>query len=71
LNEYDIKENGCVLIIAAIEHIFVEDKLLQKDGWVKLESGEVVAINGLDGYALPQLQKRMEYARPNEIKKKS
>jgi hypothetical protein len=44
---------------------------LQKDGWVKLESGEVVAINGLDGYALPQLQKRMEYARPNEIKKKS
>ena len=71
LNEYEIKENGCVLIIAAIEHIFVEDKLLQKDGWVKLESGEVVAINGLDGYALPQLQKRMEYARPNEIKKKS
>ena len=71
LNEYDIKENGCVLIIAAIEHIFVEDKLLQKDGWVKLESGEVVAINGLDRYALPQLQKRMEYARPNEIKKKS
>ena len=53
LNESGIKENGCVLIIAAIEHIFVEDKLLQKDGWVKLESGEVVAINGLDGYALP------------------
>ena len=71
LNEYDIKENGCVLIIAAIEHIFVEDKLLQKDGWVKLESGDVVAINGLDGYALPKLQKRMEYARPNEIKNKS
>jgi flavin reductase (DIM6/NTAB) family NADH-FMN oxidoreductase RutF len=71
LNEYDIKENGCVLIIAAIEHIFVEDQLLQKDGWVKLESGKVVTINGIDGYALPQLQKRMEYARPNEIKKKS
>jgi flavin reductase (DIM6/NTAB) family NADH-FMN oxidoreductase RutF len=71
LNEYDIKENGCVLIIAAIEHVFVEDQLLQTDGWVKLESGEVVAINGLDGYALPQLQKRLEYARPKEIVKKS
>ena len=70
LNEYDIKENGCVLIIAAIEHIFVEDNLLQKDGWVKLESGEVITINGLDGYSLPKLQKRMEYARPNEINKK-
>lgn len=70
LNEYEIKENGCVLIIAAIEHVFVEDQLLQADGWVKLESGEVVAINGLDGYALPQLQKRLEYARPNDIIKK-
>lgn len=71
LNEYNIKENGCVLIIAAIEHIFVEEKLLQKDGWVKLELGKVVAINGLDGYALPELQKRLEYARPNKIRKKS
>ena len=70
LNEYNIKENGCVLIIAAIEHVFVDDQLLQEDGWVKLELGEVVAINGLDGYALPQLQKRLEYARPNEIVKK-
>jgi flavin reductase (DIM6/NTAB) family NADH-FMN oxidoreductase RutF len=70
LNEYNIKENGCVLIIAAIEHVFVDDQLLQEDGWVKLELGEVVAINGLDGYALPQLQKRLEYARPNEIIKK-
>lgn len=71
LNEYDIKENGCVIIIATIEHIFIKDKLLQKDGWVKLECGEVLAINGLDGYALPKLQKRMEYARPNEIKRKN
>jgi flavin reductase (DIM6/NTAB) family NADH-FMN oxidoreductase RutF len=70
LNEYNIKENGCVLIIAAIEHVFVDDQLLQEDGWVKLELGEVVAINGLNGYALPQLQKRLEYARPNEIVKK-
>lgn len=71
LNEYDIVENGCVLIIAAIEHVFIDDKLLQKDGWVKLESGEIVAINGLDGYTLPRLKKRLEYARPrpNEIKK--
>ncbi|MEK9603167.1 MAG: flavin reductase [Flavobacteriaceae bacterium] len=70
LNEYDIEENGCVLIIAAIEHIFVEDKLLQKDGWVKLESGGVVAINGLDGYTLPQLQKRLDYARPKSLNDK-
>jgi hypothetical protein len=69
LNEYEIEENGCVLIIAAIEHIFIEHKLLQDDGWVKLESGKVVAINGLDGYTLPELKQRLEYARPKEINK--
>ena len=51
-------------MVAAIEHIFVENQMLQDDGWVRLELGKVVAINGLDGYALPQLQKRLEYARP-------
>ncbi len=67
LNEYDIKENGCVLIVAAIEYIFVEDQLLKEDGWVKLEDGRVMTINGLDGYALPKLEKRLEYARPKAI----
>ena len=67
LNEYDIKENGCVFIVAAIEHIFVEDHIIEEDGWVRLEHGNVLTINGLDGYALPKLQKRLEYARPGEI----
>lgn len=67
LNEYDIIENGCVLIVAAIEHIFIENQLLKDDGWVKLEDGDVMTINGLDGYALPKLQKRLDYARPKTI----
>ena len=45
LNEYDIIENGCVLIVAAIEHIFIENHLLNDDGWVKLEDGDVMTIN--------------------------
>ena len=67
LNEYDIIENGCVLIVAAIEHIFIENQLLKDDGWVKLEDGDVMTINGLDGYALPKLHKRLDYARPKTI----
>ena len=67
LNEYDIIENGCVLIVAAIEHIFIENQLLKDDGWVKLEDGDVMTINGLDGYALPKLRKRLDYARPKNI----
>ena len=47
--------------------IYLQDKLLQKDGWVCLEKGNVVSINGLDGYALPKLLERFDYARPKKI----
>ena len=70
LNEYEIKENGCLLIVAAIEQIFIQEDLLMEDGWVDLTKGLVMAINGLDGYTLPQLEKRLEYARPKQINNK-
>ena len=70
LNEYEIKENGCLLIVAAIEQIFIQEDLLMEDGWVDLTKGSVMAINGLDGYTLPQLEKRLEYARPKQINNK-
>tara|TARA_B100000768_G_scaffold175785_1_gene187644 strand:- start:1199 stop:1810 length:612 start_codon:yes stop_codon:yes gene_type:complete len=63
-NEYHIKENDTILIIGKIESIFINKSLLLDDGWVKLENGKVVAINGLDGYALPKLIERLSYARP-------
>ena len=66
-NEYPIKENGTVLIVAQMKTIYLQDKLLQKDGWVCLEKGNVVSINGLDGYALPKLLERFDYARPKKI----
>ena len=34
------------------------------DKWLQLEKGKVVAINGLDGYALPELLERFAFARP-------
>ena len=42
------------------------DKLVGLDGHISLEKGNVVAINGLDGYALPKLLKRFGYARPKK-----
>ena len=65
VNEYSIEENGCIHIIASIEEIYFEEKLLNKDYWLQLEKGNIVAINGLDGYCLPKLIDRFEYARPN------
>lgn len=64
VNEYLIAENGCIHIIASIEAIYYEETILSEDKWLQLDKGNVVAINGLDGYALPQLLKRLPYARP-------
>jgi flavin reductase (DIM6/NTAB) family NADH-FMN oxidoreductase RutF len=66
LNEYFIKENDTLFVIGSIEHIYIEEALLGKDGWVQLDKGNIVSINGLDGYALPTLLERFEYARPKQ-----
>jgi flavin reductase (DIM6/NTAB) family NADH-FMN oxidoreductase RutF len=63
VNEYPIEENGTIHIIASIEKIYVENQLLSDDYWIRLDQGNVVAINGLDGYAKTELIKRFPYAR--------
>ena len=63
VNEYQIKENGTVHIIASIEKIFYNENLAQADGWLQLDQANVVSINGLDGYCVPKLVERFEYAR--------
>jgi flavin reductase (DIM6/NTAB) family NADH-FMN oxidoreductase RutF len=66
VNDYLIKENDTLLVVGAVEHIFVKDEMLLEDGYVQLDKGEVVTVNGIDGYALPQLLARFPYARPKE-----
>ena len=65
LNEYYIQENDTIHVIASIENVFYNENLEHKDGWLQLDKGAVVAINGLDGYCLPKLLNRFEYARPD------
>ena len=65
LNEYAIKENGTIHIIASIERLFIKENLIQKENWLRLDLENVVTINGLDGYCVPKLVYRFEYARPN------
>lgn len=65
ISEYPIKENNCIHIIASIEAIYCNEDMVKNDSWLQLEQGKVVAINGLDGYCLPKLIDRFEYARPN------
>lgn len=64
VNEYKIEENDCLLIIGQIQHLYFDGALQQEDGFLNLELGGTVTVNGLDGYALPRLIDRFEYARP-------
>ena len=66
VNDYLIKENDTLLVVGAIEHLFIQEEMLLEDGYVQLDKGEVVTVNGIDGYALPQLLARFSYARPKE-----
>lgn len=68
VNEYHIKENDTLMIVGQIEHVFIKDEMLLEDGWVQLDKGGIVTINGLDGYALPKLLERYPYARPKTNK---
>ncbi|MDX1761822.1 MAG: flavin reductase [Christiangramia sp.] len=66
LNEYHIKENDTLLLVASIEHLYFDEGIQMPDGWLRLDDAGTVAVNGLDGYSLPSLLDRFHYARPNQ-----
>jgi flavin reductase (DIM6/NTAB) family NADH-FMN oxidoreductase RutF len=65
VNEYEIKENGTIHLIASIEQINVAENIVQKENWLRLDLENVVTVNGLDAYCLPKVIDRFEYARPD------
>ena len=64
LSEYPIKENNTLLLVSEILAIHVEDDIMESDGWLNLQQAGSVTINGLDGYAKPELIERFPYAKP-------
>jgi len=67
VDEIDIHYNQTKLVIGEIQFFEVEEEMLQEDGFLNLGRGEVATINGLDGYAVPSLFKRLEYQRPKQL----
>ena len=68
VDEYHIKANDTILLVGEIQFFEVEDKMLQEDGFLNLSKGRIATINGLDGYAIPNLFTRYEYQRPKALK---
>lgn len=71
IEEYHIKSNDVIHIIAQIEHIYINDEMLEEDGFVDLSKGKVAAINGLDAYAVAKANTRFEYQRPKILNEKT
>ncbi|WP_075342339.1 flavin reductase family protein [Tenacibaculum agarivorans] len=67
LEEYYIKANDTIMVVGEIQFFYVKDEMLQEDGFLNLSKGRVATINGLDGYAIPNLFTRYEYQRPKKI----
>jgi hypothetical protein len=53
-------------VVASIEDIYFNEELVNDSGFLQLDKGGVVTINGCDGYALPSLLDRFEYQRPKK-----
>ena len=68
VEQYHIKSNNVIHIIAEIKNLYVKDDILQEDGFLDLVKGKVAAINGLDAYAVAKNNSRFNYQRPKKLK---
>lgn len=64
VEQYDIKANDTILVIGKVIGLYVKDNLIEDDGFINLSQAGVAAINGLDGYAIPDAKTRYGYQRP-------
>lgn len=68
-SEYNIKENGCVMIIGKIEMIAVDDSGVSEDLWINHEKLNSIGIGGLDTYYTVKCIDRLTYAQTHQDSK--
>ncbi|RAJ17078.1 flavin reductase family protein [Olleya aquimaris] len=67
VTEYPIKENDTILVIGEIKGLHINKDILEDDGFINLSKAKIASINGLDGYTIPNLEKRLAYQRPKQV----
>lgn len=67
VEEYNIKANNTILLVGKITGLYINDGLIENDGFVNLSKAQIATINGLDGYAVPQERIRFGYQRPKQL----
>ena len=67
VEEYPIKANNTILVVGKIIGLYINDALVEDDGFINLSKAKVAAINGLDGYVIPKNKVRFGYQRPKSL----
>jgi len=60
----DLKINGTVLLIGSIQSVYIDDALVEADGFVNLSAAGVLVSQGLDAYFTTSPLGRLPYAKP-------
>ena len=63
--KHDFSINGTHMVIGSIQHLRVPDEALASDGFIDLESLNIVTCSGLDSYHTTNKLSRLAYARPD------
>jgi flavin reductase (DIM6/NTAB) family NADH-FMN oxidoreductase RutF len=63
VEEIPMKINNTILVIGAVQHIFLPEELLQDDGNIKLTSAEAMSVLGLEQYYTPEFIEQKGYAK--------
>lgn len=61
-----ISANGTFFIIGQIEHLHIQNELLEPNGYADLNRANILLVNGLDAYHTAKRVARFNYAKPNE-----
>lgn len=59
-----IKHNGTFLVIGAVQDVFVDESIIDKDGYLHIENADSITSLGIDGYYETNLKARFKYAKP-------
>ena len=65
MNEYPIVENGCIMLVGAINALYLNEDFIASDGWIDLAKANSIAGIGIDGYIKGSKPIRYEYAKPD------
>ena len=55
--------NKCILIVGSIEHIIINDNIIENDGNINFDKSDIVCVSGLNSYLKPKLLKKLKYVK--------